>query len=848
MAEQCPDCNNTFSTNQSLKVHYDTMHLQLKPFKCRICTKEFAQKGNLKNHSCIKELTCHLCDMVCKTKFNLTSHINSVHLLKLRRYCCDPCNKTFSRRAYLVKHISVEKCDNVYKKVYKNKTTGTSKKSDLRKKKKMARIFYQNRPILRSSLGKKVTSKPKPWSCDKCDKSFSRHLRLKMHHSAVHVIDNKFKCKFCDSEFLWKSNLTAHITSKHLLSRLNGRCLSCKKQTGPRLNYLCMDCSPGLTPIVIINIDIDLEHNEAIEVDTEDFEEEIDDVEQVLEQEIQDAEPEHDLDFQPDQVINDDVIEIEEFNLEHHGAIEVNTEGFEEEEIDDVEQVLEQEIQDAESEHDLDLQPDQVINDDLIEIEEFNNDIDIEHHETIEFEEEEIDDAEPVLEQEIQDAEPDKDDLDFQPDQVNNDEEEFKVNPEDFKKLCLKYQNFQKHERPVQCRHCFKHFFSQQRLKRHVKVLHNQVVKFECDKCQDKFNWRIRLIQHVRKNHKNHHDPQESVNPEDFKKLCLKYQNFQKHQRPVQCRHCFKHFVSQQRLKRHVKVLHNQVVKFECDKCQDKFNGRIQLIKHVRKNHKNHHDPQESVESNLDIKMTSVPVNEYQLETESPKNQFETTAVQVGQDKIEPVQEELWIPVNPSYVVVNEFGVPIAPELPHLLPISTDYDYEHCQDLINSPYVELVNAAISASYNTSHQVHLDYKETSTQHQVVGLSSTNQDQLLEFRSNQDHLIDFGSINQYQTANMLNNDVKPSLKQLKNLINRPFHCHVCQKCFTRKDTVVRHLKAVHKVSPEDIKKELETDQQPQMSKIFRCLQCPFLTKDSRKIIEHHLENHTHIEVVS
>ena len=58
-------------------------HLRLRPFKCDVCSRTFARKSHLANHSFIhtgeKPFVCHLCDYRCSRKSHLNRHVESMH-------------------------------------------------------------------------------------------------------------------------------------------------------------------------------------------------------------------------------------------------------------------------------------------------------------------------------------------------------------------------------------------------------------------------------------------------------------------------------------------------------------------------------------------------------------------------------------------------------------------------------------------------------------------------------------------------------------------------------------------------------------------------------------------------
>jgi KRAB domain-containing zinc finger protein len=71
-----------------LKAHIETVHEKKKKFfKCEICEKNFSDKSNLNKHiSSVHEdkkpFKCELCEFSSSLKGNLNNHIKSVHQKK----------------------------------------------------------------------------------------------------------------------------------------------------------------------------------------------------------------------------------------------------------------------------------------------------------------------------------------------------------------------------------------------------------------------------------------------------------------------------------------------------------------------------------------------------------------------------------------------------------------------------------------------------------------------------------------------------------------------------------------------------------------------------------------------
>ena len=77
---------------------------------CEICNKTFSTKGNLKKHvSSVHErkkpFECEICNKVFFEKGTLKIHISSVHEKK-KSFECDICEKTFAVKDKLKRHVS----------------------------------------------------------------------------------------------------------------------------------------------------------------------------------------------------------------------------------------------------------------------------------------------------------------------------------------------------------------------------------------------------------------------------------------------------------------------------------------------------------------------------------------------------------------------------------------------------------------------------------------------------------------------------------------------------------------------------------------------------------------------
>ncbi|KHN88940.1 Zinc finger and SCAN domain-containing protein 10 [Toxocara canis] len=113
----CDFCDEKFKSQNQLREHCNFVHLNLRPYECRICNMKFARKGGLNRHN----LTVHS-DFVYPCPYKecthagfkcskaLSAHIRSVHT-HVRPYKCEQCGKSFVRRNDLRTHETMHSAD-----------------------------------------------------------------------------------------------------------------------------------------------------------------------------------------------------------------------------------------------------------------------------------------------------------------------------------------------------------------------------------------------------------------------------------------------------------------------------------------------------------------------------------------------------------------------------------------------------------------------------------------------------------------------------------------------------------------------------------------------------------------
>ncbi|KAF2898673.1 hypothetical protein ILUMI_07507 [Ignelater luminosus] len=212
---KCEFCEEVFKTQKSLNRHQTKLHSQLLPLKCEECLEPFLHEKDLNNHMKFHEkelIKCEYCDQTfeklrdfekhniaehyktsngdyecgsCQTLFNsaleLDHHLrNSNCVQRLRLWCCNLCEKTFTTKGSLGTH-------------------------------------------------KKIHQGKKDYECKQCQKSFRTNSDLQRHINRTHTKMRYFNCTTCNKQFYDKTDLIRHI-NRHGKERVVYQCEMCTKR------------------------------------------------------------------------------------------------------------------------------------------------------------------------------------------------------------------------------------------------------------------------------------------------------------------------------------------------------------------------------------------------------------------------------------------------------------------------------------------------------------------------------------------------------------------------------------------------------------------------------------------
>ncbi|KAF3421808.1 hypothetical protein E2986_08673 [Frieseomelitta varia] len=191
--------NLNYSKQQIENGHSVTV--QMKKYKCDVCSKSFSQKSKLLthrfSHSGQQPFKCLSCEKGYSSKSKLNAHMR-LHT-KTNVHPCKMCDKIFAYPSYLREHLKTHKrSSNNNAKIEENKTfecVNCKKKFRLLKNLKAHERLHTGKGLVR---------------CEICDKTFSRNYNLKIH-LRTHKATRPHKCEYCNKCFVQKGNLAEHM-------------------------------------------------------------------------------------------------------------------------------------------------------------------------------------------------------------------------------------------------------------------------------------------------------------------------------------------------------------------------------------------------------------------------------------------------------------------------------------------------------------------------------------------------------------------------------------------------------------------------------------------------------------
>ena len=199
---KCQDCGKILSSLSNLKTHIKAVHEDegQRPHQCYICGKSYKWSENLNYHMDYthlkKTLQCPQCEKSFSTKQTVARHIKVVHegIPVEKNHICDKCSRSYSDNGKLMRHIKTFhdkiyefKCE-ICPKEYAKKDQLKHHMESVHEKVRMKCDIcgkVTDRQSLKSHM-KFVHEKKQKWKCDICSKIFYKPGHLKNHFWAIH--------------------------------------------------------------------------------------------------------------------------------------------------------------------------------------------------------------------------------------------------------------------------------------------------------------------------------------------------------------------------------------------------------------------------------------------------------------------------------------------------------------------------------------------------------------------------------------------------------------------------------------------------------------------------------------
>ncbi|CAK1548521.1 unnamed protein product [Leptosia nina] len=220
----CDDCHRTYPLEQLLTLHKIRHHDRQKSIECDLCDSKFFTKSDLNihqlRHSDETPFECVACGLKFKRLILLKRHERIVHA-DLPQHSCPNCPATFLSEDELMLHQQkhAKKKDSIY--VCKTCDKSFTVKATLLRH---IAVLHEREP---------------EYKCEYCPERFGSMQKLS-RHLKTHVGERPYPCKFCDKAFVKSQHYTRHLRVKHR-EEVRGT-MNTSQTDGEAESYRCEQC------------------------------------------------------------------------------------------------------------------------------------------------------------------------------------------------------------------------------------------------------------------------------------------------------------------------------------------------------------------------------------------------------------------------------------------------------------------------------------------------------------------------------------------------------------------------------------------------------------------------------
>ncbi|XP_049789960.1 zinc finger protein 883-like isoform X1 [Schistocerca nitens] len=196
---ECVDCSKSFKLKSSLERHRRVIHMEGETYTCPECNARCPDKGTLARHmythTGLKPYSCSRCQKTFSRKYHLERHVAQTGCDGKSRpsFPCQVCGRMFSRKDNLRQHLRAHAGQVIRKKTYTCEHCHHE---------------FQGATLLQVHL--RTHTGERPYPCDFCPKRFPSSGAMKKHRR-MHTGERPYECKECYAKFAAKETLNRHI-------------------------------------------------------------------------------------------------------------------------------------------------------------------------------------------------------------------------------------------------------------------------------------------------------------------------------------------------------------------------------------------------------------------------------------------------------------------------------------------------------------------------------------------------------------------------------------------------------------------------------------------------------------